>query len=239
LRGGANFLVIGPPIFYIETMVDPGGRMFTRLMVFDLDGTLADTGTDLADSVNRTLRSMGLPVRPEPEILRFVGDGARKLLERALGEPHRGRLEEALVRFKGIYAEHLLDRTALYPGVTDILRRFSDKAKVIITNKNEDFSVALCRGLGIESSFREIIGGDSTAFMKPDPRVLLPVLDRYGSKPEETLVVGDGVNDILLARNAGARCCAFLNGIGRREELLGMKPDFAIERIADLERIAC
>jgi len=220
-------------------MSGTNGRMFVHLMVFDLDGTLADTGADLADSVNRTLRSMGIPTRPVPEILRFVGDGVRKLLERSLGETHRWRLEEALRSFKGIYAEHLLDRTALYPGVTDILRRFSDKAKVIITNKNADFSLALCRGLGIEACFREIIGGDSTAFMKPDPRVLLPLMERYGSKPEETLVVGDGVNDILLARNAGARSCAFLNGIGMREELLGLKPDFAIERIADLERIAC
>jgi len=213
--------------------------MWVHLMVFDLDGTLADTGADLADSVNRTLRSMGIPGRPEPEILRFVGDGVRKLLERSLGERHRDRLDEALARFKGIYAEHLLDRTVLYPGVADILRLFADKAKVIITNKNTDFTLALCRGLGIESCFREIIGGDSTAFMKPDPRVLLPLLDRYGAKPEETLIVGDGVNDILLARNAGVRCCAFLNGIGGREELLGLKPDFAVERIADLERIAC
>ncbi|NPV03387.1 MAG: HAD-IA family hydrolase [Syntrophaceae bacterium] len=220
-------------------MSKPDGRMFVQLMVFDLDGTLADTGADLAGSVNRTLRSMGIPGRPEPEILRFVGDGVRKLLERSLGEAHRGRLDEALTRFKSDYAEHLLDRTVLYPGVLDLLRRFSDKAKVIITNKNTDFSLALCRGLGIESCFREIIGGDSAAFMKPDPRVLLPLLDRYGSKPEETLVVGDGVNDILLARNAGVRSCAILNGIGSREELIGLKPDFAIERITDLERIAC
>ena len=101
------------------------GKVFIKLMVFDLDGTLADTGADLAFSVNRTLLSMGLPGRPDAEILGFVGDGVRKLLERSLGGGHRERLEEALARFTEIYAAHLLDRTVLYPGVTDILSRFA------------------------------------------------------------------------------------------------------------------
>ena len=130
-----------------------------KLLVFDLDGTLADTGADLAFSVNRTLRSMGLPERPDAEILGFVGDGVRKLLERSLGEPHRERLDEALPRFGEFYARHLLDRTALYPGVQDVLRHFVDKPKVLITNKNTDFTLALCRGLKIDASFLEIIGG--------------------------------------------------------------------------------
>lgn len=215
------------------------GKMFAKLLVFDLDGTLADTGKDLAASVNRTLRSMGIPERPDAEILGFVGDGVRKLLERSLGEEHRERLGEALPRFRDIYAEHLLDRTTLYPGVTDVLHHFGDKPKVLITNKNTDFTLALCRGLGIDARFREIIGGDTKEYMKPDPRLLLPLFDRYGAGPGETLVVGDGVNDILLARNAGARACAFLNGLGRREELLRLNPDFTIERMIDLTQIAC
>ncbi len=215
------------------------GRMFVKLLVFDLDGTLADTGEDLAFSVNRALRSMGLPERPDDEILGFVGDGVRKLLERSLGERHRERLDEALVRFKTFYAAHLLDRTTLYPGVQDVLRHFGGKPKVLITNKNTEFTLALCRGLGIDASFREIIGGDSREFMKPDPRLLLPLFDRYGADPAETLVVGDGVNDILLARRTGARACAFLNGLGKRDELLRLEPDFTLERMIDLTAIAC
>lgn len=215
------------------------GRMLVKLLIFDLDGTLADTGADLAASVNRTLHSMGIPGRPDAVILGFVGDGVRRLLERSLGEGHRERLGEALTRFRQLYAEHLLDRTTLYPGVADTLRHFAGKSKVLITNKNTDFTLALCRGLGIDAEFREIIGGDSKEYMKPDPRLLLPLFARYGAGPDETLVVGDGVNDILLARHAGARSCAFLNGLGRREELLALKPDFTIERMIDLTQIAC
>lgn len=210
-----------------------------KLMVFDLDGTLADTGEDLAGSVNRTLEAMGIGKRPEREILGFVGDGVQRLMKRSLGKGHEHRFEEALARFRDIYAEHLLDHTALYPGVQEVLRHFSDKEKILITNKSRDFTLTLCGALGIASFFRELIAGDSHEFMKPDPRLLLPLLDRYRASRAETLVVGDGKNDILLARNAGVRSCAFLNGIGKREELLELRPDYVIERMSDLEQIAC
>jgi phosphoglycolate phosphatase-like HAD superfamily hydrolase len=75
--------------------------------------------------------------------------------------------------------------------------------------------------------------------MKPDPRLLLPLLDRFESARDETLVVGDGINDILLARNTGVRSCAFLNGLGKREDLLLLQPDFVIEKMIDLKDIAC
>jgi phosphoglycolate phosphatase len=210
-----------------------------KLMVFDLDGTLADTGDDLAGSVNRTLQSLGIPKRPDREILGFVGDGVRKLVERSLGAAYGDRLDEALKRFKEIYAEHLLDQTTLYPGVQDVLRHFDRKEKVLITNKGRDFTLAICSGLGIAGFFKEIIAGDSNEFMKPDPRLLLPLLDRFESARDETLVVGDGINDILLARNTGVRSCAFLNGLGKREELLRLRPDFVIEKMIDLKDIAC
>jgi phosphoglycolate phosphatase len=215
------------------------GMIPVKLMVFDLDGTLADTGDDLAGSVNRTLQSLGIPKRPDREILGFVGDGVRKLVERSLGEAYGDRLDEALKRFKEIYAEHLLDQTTLYPGVEDVLRHFGRKEKVLITNKGRDFTLAICSGLGIAGYFKEIIAGDSNEFMKPDPRLLLPLLDRFESSHAETLVVGDGVNDILLARNTGVRSCAFLNGLGNREELLRLRPDFVIEKMIDLKNIAC
>ena len=210
-----------------------------KLMVFDLDGTLADTGADLAGSVNRTLQSLGIPARPDTEILGFVGDGVRKLIERSLGDACGDRFDEALKRFGEIYAEHLLDQTTLYPGVPEVLSHFGAKEKVLITNKTRDFTLAICSGLGIAGLFKEIIAGDSNDFMKPDPRLLLPLLGKFGAGPAETLVIGDGVNDILLARNAGARSCAFLNGLGNREKLLRLGPDFTIEKMIDLKEIAC
>jgi phosphoglycolate phosphatase len=123
--------------------------------------------------------------------------------------------------------------------VPDVLRHFGAKEKVLITNKTRNFTLAICSGLGIAGVFKEIIAGDSNEFMKPDPRLLLPLLGKFGAGPAETLVIGDGVNDILLARNAGTRSCAFLNGLGDREELLRLRPDFTIEKMIDLKEIAC
>ena len=111
-----------------------------KLMVFDLDGTLADTGADLAGSVNRTLQSLGIPTRPDPEILGFVGDGVRKLMERSLGDAYGARFEEALKRFEEIYAEHLLDQTTLYPRSAAGPEPFRSQGKVLITNKTRDFT---------------------------------------------------------------------------------------------------
>jgi phosphoglycolate phosphatase len=74
--------------------------------------------------------------------------------------------------------------------------------------------------------------------MKPDPRLLAPLFEAFKAGPAETLIIGDGVNDILLARNTGARSCAFLNGLGKREDLLSLRPDFTIERMIDLKEIA-
>jgi phosphoglycolate phosphatase len=209
-----------------------------KLLVFDLDGTLADTGADLAESVNRTLQSLGISTRPEAEILGFVGDGVRKLIERSLGEAYPDRFHEALKQFNAIYAEHLLDHTTLYPGVLDVLRHFGGKEKVLITNKTLAFTLSICSGLGIAGFFKEIVAGDSADYMKPDPRLLRPLFERFGAAAEETLVVGDGVNDILLARNAGARSCAFLNGLGKRRDLMSLMPDFTIERMIELKEIA-
>jgi HAD superfamily hydrolase (TIGR01549 family) len=208
-----------------------------KLLVFDLDGTLADTGADLAQSVNRTLQSLGMAARPDAEIIGFVGDGVRKLIERSLSDAYPARFDEALKQFKGIYAEHLLDHTTLYPGVLEVLHYFSGKDKVLITNKTLEFTLAICSALGIAGFFKEIIAADSTEFMKPDPRLLVPLFERFGAAPGATLVVGDGVNDILLARNAGARSCAFLNGLGKRDELLSLRPDFTIEKMIELKEI--
>ncbi len=210
--------------------------MILKLLVFDLDGTLVDTGDDLVNAVTHSLKAMGLPARSRQEVFSFVGDGVRKLMERSLGE-HADRLEEGLSHFKSFYSEHLLDNTKLYPGVMETLRRFASPAKVVITNKTYEFSVIICRALGIAGCFREIVAGDSNAYLKPDARLLQPMFARYGAKPAETLVIGDGRNDILLARNAGARSCAVLNGIGRREELLALNPDFTVEAFSDLVRL--
>lgn len=207
------------------------------LMIFDFDGTLADTGADLVASINYTLTTMRLHPRPSKEILGFVGDGVYKLIERSLGGNSQGRLEEAMSIFSGHYEKHLLDQTVLYPQTEDVLKYFNHKLKVILTNKRYHLAVAIARGLRIDRHFMEIVGADSTPFQKPDQRVVEYLLNKYNAEPQKTVMIGDGVNDIGVAKNAGILSCAFLNGLGDKETLLKMEADFYCENLMEINTL--
>jgi phosphoglycolate phosphatase len=142
-----------------------------RHLIFDLDGTLVDTKDDLAEAVNTALVSLGLP-RQEPRTLwGYVGQGARMLVQRALGSAHGDRLEEALAVFMPWYRAHLLDHARVYPGlraVVDDLRAAGAQCS-ILTNKPADMSHAIVAGLDLAAAFPRLIGGDSLPVRKPDP----------------------------------------------------------------------
>lgn len=207
------------------------------LMIFDFDGTIADTGADLVASVNYTLTAMRLETRSLEEIISFVGDGVRKLMERSLGENHRGRLEEAMSIFSGHYEKHLLDQTVLCPHIEDVLKYFNRKMKVILTNKRYALTVVIARGLHIDKYFMEIVGADTTLYQKPDRRVVEYLLEKYNVTPQKAVIIGDGVNDIAVAKNAGILSCAYLNGLGNREALLRMKADFYCENLMEVNSL--
>ncbi len=204
------------------------------LMVFDFDGTLVRSGCDLASSINHTLKELGLSLLPDDRIIGYIGDGVRKLIERSLGDAFPARFDEALSVFMTYYEEHLLDTTDLYPGVIEVLECFKSKKKVIITNKLYRYTLKIADGLNIADRFDEIIGMDSLEFKKPDARLIRPIIEKFHTEERRTVVVGDGHNDVLLAKNAGAISCALLNGLGTREKLLGLKPDYTCEDIRNL-----
>ena len=207
------------------------------LMIFDFDGTLVDTGADLVQSINYALRALKLPERTEKEIISFVGDGVGKLMERALGQDHAGLQAEAMQIFSGYYGEHLLDNSALYPGVKEVLDNFRHKTKIILTNKRYRFTLSIAEGLQIEHYFAEIIGADSTPFLKPDRRVMDYVFIKHQTAGENVLIVGDGINDVMVARNSGILSCALLNGLGNRVDLLKLNADYYCEDILELNSL--
>jgi len=204
-------------------------------MIFDFDGTLVDTGADLVKSINYTLGTLGLPERPAHEIISFVGDGVNKLMEKSLGKDHAGRHADAMKIFTDYYAEHLMDHTVLYPGVREILENYRNKTKMILTNKRHRFTMRIAESLKIEKYFADIIGADSMPFMKPDQRVMDHIFSKYPSAKGSAVVIGDGVNDVLIARKTGVLSCALLNGLGNRDELLKLRADYYCEDILELK----
>jgi len=218
-------------------MINRKGMEKVGLIVFDLDGTLVDTGDDLVSSVNHTLGALNVPLLGKKTILTFVGDGIGKLVARSLGNENQDRFDEALVIFTEYYSEHVLDKTELYPGVGDVLNYFKDIKKCIVTNKLYSLALSISRGLEIDRYFDDIIGMDSTPYVKPDPRLVHSLLERYDIEKENTVVVGDGKNDMMLAKKSGVTSCAVLNGLSARETLLQFEPDYTCESITELKDI--
>lgn len=204
------------------------------LLLFDLDGTLAETGQDLANSVNYTLESLGLPFLDQERIISFVGDGIRELMVRSLGPNEEHRIEEALAVFHAHHRDHILDHTVLYPGVTDVLEHFRHKKKIVLSNKRQVFVDIIVRALSIDSYFDRMVGGDAYPYMKPDARLAFDLLQAYQVAPGRAVIVGDGRNDVLLAKNAGIISCAFMGGLTKRDLLLTLKPDYICESLMEL-----
>jgi phosphoglycolate phosphatase len=190
--------------------VNPIPAAAIRLMVFDLDGTLIDSRRDLANAVNAMLKEMKRPALPENVIAEYVGDGAGMLVRRALGDPDDEALvAEGMEQFLTSYRAHMLDHTYVYDGVfaaLDSLRAMADGSErkfAVLTNKPVKPSRAICDTLGLSKYFFQIYGGNSFCTKKPDPEGLNALMREAGAKPDETVMIGDSVVDVLTARNAG------------------------------------
>lgn len=203
------------------------------LLIFDLDGTLIESKWDIAHSVNLTLVELGLPERPLEEIFGFVGDGVKRLLRLAVGEENQDRFDQALKVFRGHYLEHCLDRTVFYPGIEPMLQHFGRKEKAVATNKSIEYTRVILNGLGAHH-FPVVVGGDNGFGLKPEPGMLLHIMEHLGASKERTVLVGDSTNDINGGHNAGIRVCAVGYGMGNREKMAACKPDWFIERPEEL-----
>jgi phosphoglycolate phosphatase len=208
-----------------------------QLVVFDLDGTLADTQQDLALSVNAMREHLGLGPLPLEAVTSYVGHGVTVLVKRALGEKASdGEVEKGLAFFLDYYAHHLLDHTLVYPGVREALESLGNRKLVILTNKPARFSREIIEGLGLAPYFSEIYGGDSFPLKKPDPMGIQAVMSSLSIPAEKTLIVGDSDTDVLTGRNAGVWTCGVTYGFGP-QALQEACPDFLLDNLRDLPPI--
>ena len=212
-------------------------KIAVDLIMFDLDGTLADTGPDLADAVNFTRAHFKLEPLPNALVYSHVGYGVEHLLKHSL--PEQQPFQEVMRLFLGRYENHLLDKTVLYPGVLPALDGFRDKRRVVVTNKMHRLSVAIIRGLGVEDRFDAILGGDSVSDKKPHPALLNEVLQRYQVPPAKALMVGDGETDVEAGKRAGVVTCGVTYGLGNANDLRAAQPDFLIDDLIQLSDYFC
>lgn len=203
------------------------------LVVFDLDGTLVDSRQDLAASTNDVLAGLGAGPLPVDVVEQMVGDGARTLVQRAL--VHAGcdaDLDTALAEFHRCYALRLLETTRPYDGIDDVLRSLAETRMAVLTNKPLEPTLRLLEHFGWTGTFDRVIGGDGPFPRKPDPAGLRDVMASCGAEPHETMMVGDSMVDIDVARRAGAHICVAAYGFGASRGDLSLRGDELIAQTA-------
>lgn len=200
-------------------------------VIFDLDGTLLDTLEDLKNATNFALRQCGMPERTLGEIRRFVGNGVRNLMIRAVPQGEENpEFEHAFAVFKEYYGEHCNDATRAYDGIPELLRELKNMgyAMAIVSNK-------------IDSAVQDLnhryfpqvdvaIGDRENLKRKPEPDSVLLALEKLGRTREEAVYIGDSDVDLATAKNAGLPCISVLWGFRDREFLVECGATIFVER---------
>jgi phosphoglycolate phosphatase len=209
---------------------------FPRLVLFDLDGTLVDSAPDIAAALNAALVELGHAPYPLPVVTSYVGDGAAKLVERAAGPS--GEVDQALLleRFKAQYAANLCVQTRPYAGITDVLAayRAAGTPVAVVTNKPGGLARELLRALALDTAFSEILGDGDGFPRKPDPAIALHACALHGVAPADTLLVGDGIPDLRVARAAGIPVAAAAWGYTPPDLLVAEQPKWLVTAPPDL-----
>ena len=202
-----------------------------KAVIFDMDGTLLDTLADITDSVNEALKVHGLPMRTSDEIRRFVGNGARQLIARAIPQGEENPLfETTLAIYKTYYDYHCKDNTGPYEGITQLLKELKRRnfKLGVVSNKPDHLVKALCKEYFGE--FIDVaIGEKEGVNRKPAPDTLLAAMQEMGVKKEECVFIGDSDVDVATANNADTRFIAVTWGFRDSEYL---KKNGATELIA-------
>lgn len=219
------------------------GPLAVRSVIIDLDGTLIDTAPDLAASANAMLKELGMRIYDRQTVTGWIGNGAARLVKRALtgelaGEPPPALYERAYPLFLKHYAETLCVESRLYPGVQEALAQLEAEGFVLacITNKPEAFTLPLLKTLGLANYFELVVSGDSLPRRKPDPLPLLHACEVFRITPAQGVLVGDSANDTEAARTAGMPVICVTYGYNRGLDVRSLSPVAVIDSLTELPR---
>ncbi|MFO1523991.1 MAG: HAD family hydrolase [Kiritimatiellia bacterium] len=210
----------------------------SKLVIFDLDGTLIDSLGDLADSMNVVLKALGYPEHPEDAYRTKVGDGVGNLILRSLppGAATPRLVEDCKVRLRTEYATRLTRRTRPYPGVRDMLLgvRERDARVAVFSNKPDPATREICAVLFNGHPFAFVLGATPALPLKPSPAGVLHILKATTTEPAEALYVGDTNTDMKTGKAAGLRTVGVTWGFRGEEELVSSGADAIIHHPMDL-----
>lgn len=212
--------------------------MMIRAVIFDLDGTLLDTSRDIHIVLNSTLANFSLPLLTMEKTMEYVGDGARKLVERAIA-PRGDLLEEVYADYMERFVNCDNSHTLLFQGEAEALNKLKELGLklAIVSNKPQEATDRVYGKFLEKFQFSEVLGQTEYYPLKPDPTSTLAILKHLGVSQEECLYVGDGDADVLTARNAGIPCVSVLWGFRTRKQLKKVGAEIFAESFSELEKI--
>lgn len=204
-----------------------------KALIYDLDGTLADTLPSLCQAINMTMDHYGAPLRTCEDVRLAIGNGARMLVKRLLPDAlanHEDKVTEALLYYNARYAE-TYTAADCYDGIQDAVTALCHRGytSAVLSNKPDKYTVALCRILFPENTFALTQGQQEGVPTKPDPTAPLSIAARLGVSPEECAFIGDSEVDIRTAKNAGMMSVGCAWGYRSADDLRAEGADAVID----------
>ncbi|MDL2323130.1 HAD family hydrolase [Bacteroidales bacterium OttesenSCG-928-A17] len=209
-----------------------------KAVLFDLDGTLADSLEDIADAMNQTLKQFGYPVFPTPDYRYFVGTGLRNLVIKCLPEDKKADryVDETLAVLMTEYGKNVLNKTVLYPGIPELLDVLKQKKYklAVLSNKADILTQQIAQNLLSKWSFDIIMGVSDRFPRKPDPKSALYIAETLDIDKEQFLYLGDTGVDMQTANAAGMFPIGVTWGFRKKEELIDNGARLIIDKPQDL-----
>ena len=212
-------------------------------LCFDLDGTLVDSAPDLATSLNYMLSKLQLSTANEEAVRSWIGNGALKLIQRALAhagvdQASEAQLEQAKTLFFSAYAENVAERTYCYPHCHSALQylQTADIRMACVTNKPRQFTLPLLHKMALDEYFAAVVCGDDLSAKKPDPAPVLVAVEQLNGSLEQGYMVGDSATDMISAQQAGVGAIYATYGYNRGDSVDRFDP-IRIDSLQELQTI--
>ncbi|MBJ7436356.1 MAG: HAD-IA family hydrolase [Acinetobacter sp.] len=211
-----------------------------EVLLFDLDGTLVDSATDLHRAMNMSLNALQLPTVTEAQVRVWVGKGTalfcQSTLQHLTGKVDPAQQQQLLDTFLKIYNADPCVETQPFDGIVEFLEwgLAQKKTMICVTNKPELPARAIVDHLGMTHYFADVIGGDRFEERKPHPRQLLHCVEQYAQSKDQVLMIGDSSNDVEAARRAGIDCVVVSYGYNHGENILDCQPQQVVDNLCEL-----
>lgn len=208
-------------------------------LIFDLDGTLADTIEDVTRAINHAMKKMDLPEKTPDEIRFAIGPGQAEFMNYLFTKDVVDKIdsEQFISLFRDYYWKNSVVNTTLFPGIMDILDTFKEKHLTVASNKPKPFVLKILEELAVKDRFELIFCPEDVTSPKPHPEMIVKTMKHIGSSPQNTLMIGDTDKDIAAGRGAGVVTCGVAYGYGDNQKLMDQNPDHFIQSAIEIKDI--